>query len=435
MNNLKTIITLFMLVLITSCSKDSDAPATPDATIVNLAITNISSITGPKNTPVTITGAGFSTTASNNIVTLNGKVCIVNQANATQLNITIPAKSTTGNFIVTVGSINAQSAVFTYIDTATVSTFAGSTRGFADGVGTTAKFDNLFGITIDLAGNLYVADSGNNRIRKITPTGAVTTFAGSGASGSADGTGTTAQLILPRDVVFDKTTNNFFVVSGQKIRKITTGAVVTTLAGSTQGFADGTGSSAQFSDPRGITIDPAGNVFVADLGNDKIRKITPTSVVTTIAGSTSGFTDGTGTSALFHIPAFITSDAIGNLFVSDSFNHKIRKITPTGAVSTIAGSTQGFADDVALNAKFSSPQGVAFDANGNLFICDFNNHAIRKISQTGKVSTIAGDIAGFSDGIGIAAKFNLPNGITIDNDGILYVTDRANNKIRKIVID
>ena len=438
MKNLKTIITLFILVLIASCSKDSDAPATADVPAVNpIAISSMGPTTGAKNTSVVLIGTGFSNNAASNIVTLNGKVCTVNQASTTQLNITIPPKSTTGNIVVTVGGNSAQSTLFSYIETVTVSTLAGSTQGFQDGAGVTAKFDELNGITIDIAGNLYVADFLNRRIRKITATGVVTTFAGNGESGSVDGTGTSAQLNTPINIVFDKTANNFFVAesNGHKIRKISLGGVVTTIAGSTSGFADGTGSLAQFNSPIGITMDTSGNLFVVDGGNHKIRKVTQTGIVTTIAGSTQGFADGTGTSAMFLTPTFITSDTSGNLYVSDSSNHKIRKITPAGVVSTIAGSTLGFADGTGLNAQFSRPRGIVLDASGNLYVCDRSNHKIRKISQTGIVTTIAGGTAGFADGIGTIARFSTPVGITIDNDGILYVTDNSNHKIRKIVID
>ncbi len=438
MKNLKNYFTLFILVLITSCSKDSDAPAITVAPAVNaVAISSMGPTTGAKNTAVVLTGTGFSNNPASNIVTLNGKVCTVNQASTTQLNITIPAKSSTGNIVVTVGNNNAQSTLFTYIDTVIVSTLAGSTPGFEDGNGATAKFNKLFGITIDIAGNLYVADLPNRRIRKITATGVVTTFAGSGASGSVDGTGTSAQLNRPTDIVFDKTTNNFFVVENEahKIRKITSAAVVTTLVGSTQGFADGTGSLAQFNSPVGITVDSSGNLFIVDKANHKIRKVTQTGIVTTIAGGASGFADGTGTNAMFAAPSFITSDASGNLYVTDLGNQKIRKITPAGVVTTLAGSTVGFANGVGLNAQFSFPAGVAIDANGNLYISDKNNNQIRKISQTGLVTTIAGGTAGFADGIGTNARFQNPNGICIDNDGILYVTDQLNFRIRKIVID
>lgn len=434
MKNLKNIFTFFILVLLTSCSKDNEALA---PAVNPVAISSMGPTTGAKNTAVVLMGTGFSNNAASNIVTLNGKVCTVNQASATQLNITIPAKSSTGNIIVTVAGNSAQSTPFTYINTVTVSTLAGSTAGFQDGTGAAAEFDTPSGITIDEVGNIYVTDFFNRRIRKITAMGLVTTFAGSGALGSLDGTGTSAQINGPTGIVFDKTTNNLFVTQKfeHKIRKITAAAVVTTLAGSTQGFADGTGLSARFSNPRGITMDSSGNLFIADQSNHKIRKVTPTGVVTTVAGNVLGFADGTSTNALFENPGFIISDAIGNLYVTDSSNHKIRKITPAGVVSTIAGSTAGFANGVGLNAQFSFPQGVVIDANGNLLICDTNNHKIRKISQTGIVTTIAGDTAGSADGIGTIARFNNPHGLCIDNDGTLYVTDERNHKIRKIVID
>ncbi|MDR2208258.1 MAG: SMP-30/gluconolactonase/LRE family protein, partial [Azoarcus sp.] len=221
--------------------------------------------------------------------------------------------------------------------TVLVSTFAGGENYFADGIGSAARFNSPSDITIGAAGNLYVADTKNDRIRKITPTGEVST-----------------------------------------------------LAGGEEGFADGIGSDAKFDSPSGIAIDAAGNLYVVDTGNDRIRKITPAGEVSTLAGSEEGFADGVGSDARFYGPASIASDAAGNLYVAGSGNNRIRKITPAGEVSTFAGGKEGFADGIGSTAKFSYPSGIASDAAGNLYVADIGNERIRKITPAGEVSTFAG---------------------------------------------
>lgn len=317
-----------------------------------------------------------------------------------------------------------------------VTTLAGSTQGFADGLGTTAKFDHPYGLATDSAGNVYVADTYNHKIRKITSTGLVTTLAGS-SQGFANGTGTSAQFNFPHGVATDASGNLYVADYGNnKIRKITSTGVVSTLAGSDlQGFADGTGATAMFNLPVGIATDSSGNIYVAEQGNHKIRKITPAGEVSTLAGSTQGFADGIGTTAQFNNPMSLTIDTSGNVYIGDISNYKIRKIDPTGLVSTLAGSTLGYADGIGDSAKFYYPYGVAVDATGDVYVTDNNNHKIRKITPTGVVTTFAGSTQGFSDGIGAAAQFTNPLGIATDVFGNVYITnfaDFGNHNIRKI---
>ncbi len=314
-----------------------------------------------------------------------------------------------------------------------VTTFAGSSQGFAEGTGTAAQFNFPYAITLDPSGIVFVADYNNNRIRKITAGALVSTFAGS-TSGYVEGTGTAANFNFPSGVASDGAGFLYIADYGNSaIRKITPSGVVTTLAGGvSMGSNDGTGSAAQFSNPTGVAANSAGNVFVADRTNNRIRKITPGGVVTTLAGSTQGYNDGTGSSAQFYFPIAVAADDLGNVYVADYGNHKIRKITSGGVVTTFAGSTAGFADGTGTAAQFYNPSGLALDSFGNLFVADAGNNRIRKITPTGVVSTYAGSIQGNADGIGTAAQFRNPTGVVIDGAGIIYVADTYNHTIRKI---
>ncbi|TVZ57231.1 putative secreted protein (Por secretion system target) [Lutibacter sp. Hel_I_33_5] len=313
-----------------------------------------------------------------------------------------------------------------------VTTLAGSSLGFAEGNGATAKFYNPLGVVVDAAGTVYVADTNNHRIRKISPSGEVTTLAGS-TSGFADGNGASAQFNFPRGVAIDAA-GTIYVADefNHRIRKISPSGEVTTLAGSTAGFADGNGASAQFNSPYGVAVDAAGTVYVADTNNHRIRKISPSGEVTTLAGSTSGFADGNGASAQFNFPLGVAVNAAGTIYVADEFNHRIRKISPSGEVTTLAGSTSGFADGNGASAQFYSPRGVAIDAVGTLYVADTFNQRIRKISPSGEVTTLAGSTKGFADGNGTSAQFNDPRGVAIDAAGTIYVADTRNERIRKI---
>jgi sugar lactone lactonase YvrE len=267
----------------------------------------------------------------------------------------------------------------------TVSTLAGDgTMGYADGTGTTAKFSRPEGVAVDSTGNVYVADTDNNRIRKITPSGVVTTLAGDGTMGYADGTGTAAKLSGLRGVAVDSAGNVYVADSGNRIRKITPLGVVTTLAGDgTQGYADGTGTTAKFNDLRGVAVDSAGIVYVLDYGNHRIRKITPLGVVTTLAGdgTTGSYADGTGTAAKFNQPQGVAVDSAGNVYVADTGNGSIRKITPEGVVTTLVGGwgSIGYADGTGTAAKFTVLAKVTVDSEGIVYVVDSNR--IRKITQ------------------------------------------------------
>jgi len=320
----------------------------------------------------------------------------------------------------------------------TLAGMAGMT-GSADGTGAAARFNFPSGVSTDSTGNVYVADAGNATIRKITPAGVTTTLAGTaGVTGSTDATGAAASFNNPIGVATDSAGNTYVTDSNNHtIRQITPAGVVTTLAGMAgiTGSVDGTGVAARFDDPRGVVTDSAGNVYVADFGNDTIRKITPAGVVTTLAGTAgmTGSTDGTGAAARFNSPSGMASDSAGNLY-TDSNNATIRKITPTGIVSTLAGTAgvTGSTDGTGAAASFDNPTGVATDSAGNVYVADTDNDIIRKITPAGVVTTLAGTagMAGSTDGMGAAARFNFPSGVATDSAGNLYVAD--NETIRKI---
>ena len=316
-----------------------------------------------------------------------------------------------------------------------MSTLAGSTEGFRDGAGTTAQFKYPTDVAVDAAGNLYVADASNHRIRQITATGEVSTLAGTGRVGSTNGAGTAAEFDEPVGVAVDSSGNLYVADYGNhRIRRITPTGEMSTLAGSTEGFRDGVGTAAEFNNPYGVGVDSSGNLYVTVYGNHRIRKITATGEMSTLAGAgTSGSADGAGTAAQFYSPTGVTADSSGNVYVADLGNHRIRKITPEGLVSTLAGTgTQGFRDGAGTAAEFDHPVGVAVDAAGNVYVADYGNHLIRKITPAGEVSTFAGSTAGSADGAGTAAEFKGPAGVVVDSSGNLYVADSLNNRIRKI---
>ena len=265
-----------------------------------------------------------------------------------------------------------------------VSTYAGTgSTGSTDGASNVARFQIPVGITVDSSGNLYIADSYNHKIRKISTDGTVSTYAGTGSTGSTDGASNVATFNVPIDITIDSSGNLYVSDSyNNKIRKIATDGTVSTYAGTgTVGSIDGASNLARFYRPQGIISDLSGNLYVADTSNYKIRKIATDRTVSTIAGTGStGSTDGAGNVAKFNQPYNVTIDSFGNLFVADSYNHKIRKISTDGTVSTIAGTGVVGSTDGALNlAKFNYPQGITIDSSGNLYVADTTNNKIRKI--------------------------------------------------------
>ncbi len=270
-----------------------------------------------------------------------------------------------------------------------VSAFAGNgSTGSANGLGTAASFNYPNGVAVDAVGNVYVADKGNNEIRKITSTGAVSILSGTLIPGSSN---------------------------------------TSTI-----------GVSASFNGPTGVAVDVLGNIYVADFGNNLIRKIAPTGAVTTLAGgSKSGNANGVGTKASFNGPAGVAVDLLGNVYVADFNNNLIREIAPDGTVTTLAGSGKaGSTNAAGTTASFNGPRGVAVDANNNVYVADANNNLIRKIDNTGTVTTFAGSGAhGNASGNATTASFYYPSGVAVDAAGNVYVADALNNLVRKIAPD
>jgi NHL repeat len=340
-----------------------------------------------------------------------------------------------------------------------VTTFAGmasASGAYLDSAtAANAKFNTPYGVAVDAAGNVYVADTNNNVIRKIDTGGVVTTPAGVSGflGGYVDGPGATAKFSFPIGIMADA--SGIYVADSfnSVIRKIS-GTTVSTYAGAVaqRGTTDGNGAAARFNmtvsgNPYGmITLDNLGNVFVADAGNHTIRRITPAGDVTTVAGTAgvSGTTPGTGTAALFYNPVNVTLDSSGSTFyVSNWGTHAIQKMSATYVTTNFAGtpgfSNSGPTDGNGLAAKFRFPAASALDAAGNLYLADQGNHVIRKIAPNGDVTTFAGTApvpssptGSFADGTGAAARFNAPRGIVVSASGIIYVADTSNNCIRRI---
>ena len=301
-----------------------------------------------------------------------------------------------------------------------------------NGTGANARFSEPAGVTVDAAGNVFVAGGSDNAIRKVSSGGIVTTVAG----------GNPASILnVPEGVVVDSSGNLYVADTfNQSIRRITSAGVVSLFAGGSFGSGDGTGAAAQFYNPRGIALDSAGSLYVADSGNNTIRKISPAGVVSTLAGTAgvTGSADGTGAAAQFNFPCGVAVDAAGNLFVTDSGNSTIRKITPAGVVTTLAGHAgqQGHVDGGAATSRFYQPQGVAVDAAGNVYVADMLDHTVRKVTSSGTTSTLAGMStflsAGTADGTGSAARFRRVTSLAMAPGGDVYLTDSDSHTIRRV---
>ncbi|MDB5005757.1 MAG: repeat-containing protein [Mucilaginibacter sp.] len=322
--------------------------------------------------------------------------------------------------------------------TGTVTTFAGNgAPGYADGTGLSASFNSPQGVAVDSKGNVFVADSYNHCIREITPAGVVTTFAGNQTIGQTDGPAATAQFYAPKGLTFDSQGNLFVADYGNNvIRKITPAGIVSTYAGNgTAGLVDGsTANLIEFNGPAGVAFDAAGNLYVADRGNNVVRKITTAGAVSVLAGTNNttriaGYLDATDLVAAFHSPNSVAVDASANVYVTDQLNAAIRKITsPAGVTTTLAGGPSQL-------SLLNIPSGLAIDGKSNLFLTDETGR-VMEYTSANVLYILAGsaNVSGFVNGAGATAQFNNPQGIAIDANGNIYVADQGNNCIRKITI-
>jgi sugar lactone lactonase YvrE len=334
-----------------------------------------------------------------------------------------------------------------------ITTVAGNgTSGFGGdgGPAISAQLYLPYGVAVDSAGGLYIADYGNGRIRKVASDGTINTVAGNGTKGYGGdgGPATIAKLNTPTGVAVDAA-GNVYVADYQngRIRKVSSDGSISTAAGTgVIGYSGdgGPAASAQISMPTTVTVDAAGNIYIPDYGNSRIRKVTPTGIISTIAGiGTSGFSGdgGPATSAKLNFPTNVAVDSAGNVYIADYSNHRIRKITTAGLIGTIAGTgTSGFSGDggPATAAKLYYPAGMAVDSTGNLYIADSNNSRIRKITAAGIISTVAGSGStgyGGDGGLATAALLNRPMGVTVDSENNLVISDSGNNRIRKVSSD
>jgi len=333
-----------------------------------------------------------------------------------------------------------------------ITTVAGKATAGSSGDGGAATNAGLWepiGVAVDATGNLLIADIGNNRIRRVATNGIITTVAGNGTEGySGDGgVATNAELHSPNGVAVDASGNLFIADAlNDRIRKVDTNGIITTVAGNgTGGYAGdgGAATNAGLGFPSGVALDATGNLLIADLGNNRIRKVATNGIITTVAGNgTYGYSGdgGAATNAEFHSPVRLAVDATGNLFVADDWNSRIRKVDTNGIITTVAGNgTADYAGDggAATNAKLNVPTGVAVDSVGNVFIADYDNSRIREVRTNGIITTVAGNgTYGYSGDGGAAtnAALNYLEGVAVDATGNLLIADTGNNRVRKVVI-
>lgn len=326
-----------------------------------------------------------------------------------------------------------------------VRTLAGlpETPGSLDGTNTTARFNDPAGIAIAPDGTIFVADNQNHALRRIGTNGVVTTLAGlPGTPGSTDGTGSTARFDSPTGLALGSDGALYVSDTGNHtIRRVTTNGVVTTLAGSAgvSDYVDGSAFDARFNQPLGLAVAPDGTIFITDSGNHLIRVIATNGTVSVIAGNpeTFGSADGTGTNAFFNSPVGLALAPDGSLFVSDANNFTLRRVTAAGVVTTIAGAAgqDGSTDGPAATARFGKPAELALAPNGTLYIADAAHHTIRRLTPDGHVSTIAGLVGadGAMDGANGLARFFNPYGLAIAARGHLVVADTYNQTVRELL--
>ncbi|HEX7904267.1 MAG TPA: IPT/TIG domain-containing protein [Chitinophagaceae bacterium] len=375
-----------------------------------LAITNISPDHGPANTTVTITGTGFSPTSALNNVYFNGVEATIISVTITSILAKVPVGAGTGNVSVKLNGITVNGPLFTYEPSTVATVIAGSGFvGSANGVGTNASFALPTGLAIDASGNIYIADLAGATIRKVTTPGVVTTLAGKyQVYGNVNGTGSNALFDYVYDVATDVAGNVYAAdFDNNNVRKITPEGVVTTFL------------SSGVIQPTGIAVDAQGFIYLASPSITAVRKISPAGLITDL-GSTGSFRD------IYDV----TLDNAGNMYVCDRGTQLISKITPSGTVTTVAGvwNVSGFNNGPGATATFHNPSSIAVDNNGNIYIADVKNNAIRKINAAGIVTTYLANVSSYT----VDANFFGPYGVAVDSNGVVFVTNTSENKLLKI---
>ena len=320
-----------------------------------------------------------------------------------------------------------------------ITTVAGGGSGGDGGAATSASLSQIYGdVAVDTSGNLFIPDFFNNRVRKVSTSGIITTVAGGGGGGDG-GAATNASLDLPQGVAMD-VSGNLFIADhdNNRVRKVSTSGIITTVAGNgTSGYlGDGGAATNANLSPTGVAVDASGNLFIADQDNSRVRKVSTNGIITTIAGGGGGGDGGAAANASLSHPFDVKIDSYGNLFIADTVNQRIRKVSTNGIINTVAGGGSGGDGGAATNASLNYPSGVALDNAGNIFIADTDNHCIRKVDTNGIITTVAGN-RGYSGNYGDGgpatnALFYYTYGIAVDASGNLFVSDEANKRIRKV---
>jgi sugar lactone lactonase YvrE len=319
-----------------------------------------------------------------------------------------------------------------------VKTIAGTgEKGLKDGPALSALFYKPIRLSQKIDGTIVIADIYNNAIRTLGTDGRVTTICGTGKLGSVDGPAKTSPLAHPHAVAVGLDGQVYIgEASGRRLRVVDSAGNLSTLAGGEKGYRDGKGKEDMFNTILSIAVDLKGNILACDIANNRIRRITPAGLVTSIAGTGEwGYKDGKSSEAIFLMPMDLCVDKKGNIYIVDIGNHCIRKIDVNGIVTTIAGKAGvvGYVDGEAGKSLFIQPHGIAVNEKGEVFVADMLNHAIRKITPAGFVTTLAGTReTGFKDGLGKDARFNRPGGVMVYRDGSIIVADIDNNSLRKI---
>jgi uncharacterized repeat protein (TIGR01451 family) len=380
------------------------------------------------------------------IATLAGGAMPATPAPGTSVSIPVSygvAVDSSGNVFFPSPNLNA---VFKADPTGVVTRIAGTgDSGYSgdSGPALSAELNSPSGVAVDSAGNVYVADSGNQRVRKVDTSGNITTVAGSGGCcfGGDGGPATGALLANPTGLAVDGAGNLYIGDTyNQRIRQVSATGIITTVAGNgSYGFSGdgGAAGAAQLGDPYGVAVDAAGNLYIADSNNFRVRMVSASGIISTVAGNGACCFSGDGgaaKSAELDSPNGVALDTAGNLYIADRYGDRIRKVSAGGTISTVAGNgSYGYSGDghSATTAQFRYPQGVAADASGNIYIADSGNSRIREVNAAGIVSTLVGGAIG-DGGLGVFGLLNQPGGVVRDNAGNTYISDTNNSRIRQV---